>query len=429
MTTRRTRNRCRRACRGERRGFTLIELLVAIIAGLMVAAVAFAFSKSATRFFSQEARIASAQMTVQNGFQRLQADIARASFLSTPNMRRDYDFHRVCAPNFDTWPTTLKTLTGLQIFRSDGVNTGARQLPDGAYPDRIRIAGSFASTDMFPVASVEAGVQGSIVTLNIDNGPIARAGLTEGNNARMNDIFKPGRILRILDTDGVQEFSVITEATWNTGSLPTIKTRDVIPIKGVDDPLCGCSGMGIGTQASVISIVEYAIIYAKSLSGGNADIYKGTIFSEAGAAYGDDTRTELVRREILVSEQDPPAIQLDNNVEIVAEYAVDLRFGLWVGSGSGVGLTYVAPGDIDTWMTIANAYTEGTAPSGPEAVRAVEARLVVRSREVDRTEAIGSTADGGYIHRFTLPDDAGVARARTLVANVSLPNQRGETWQ
>jgi prepilin-type N-terminal cleavage/methylation domain-containing protein len=68
------------------RGFTLVELLVAIIAGLLVAAAAISFSKQSTRFFSQEARIAAAQMSVLSGFQRLQGDISRASYMSIPNM-------------------------------------------------------------------------------------------------------------------------------------------------------------------------------------------------------------------------------------------------------------------------------------------------------------------------------------------------------
>src|SRR5262245_4294750 len=71
------------------RGFTLIELMVAITAGLFVAIAAFALARQGSRFFQQEARIANAQFSATLGFDRLRADIARAGFLSSPNIQRD----------------------------------------------------------------------------------------------------------------------------------------------------------------------------------------------------------------------------------------------------------------------------------------------------------------------------------------------------
>ncbi len=440
MSNRRRTTRILGSRRGGQAGFTLVELLVAMIAGLLVAAAAFAFSKSATRLFSQEARIASAQLSVLSGFERLQADIARAAYLGTPNMPRDRDFHRVCVPNdvFATWPAGMQTMAGLRITAGNATSGGA-QLPDSNYPDSIRIVGSFAANDMFPVANVEAGAQGSIVTLGVNNGPLARSGVVLGDNATLQAVFATGRVLRIQDMDGNLEFGLITGATFSPTGNPQITTANAIPVKGSgESPTCGVGGYGTQSQASVLSIIEYGIVNVRGMTGGNASVYQATLFSEAGSAYGDDTRTELVRREVFLGAADPPPLSADNNVEIVAEYAVDLRFGLWVGDATSTpaGLTYLAPSTAAVYQrtTLANNYVEGTLPTGPESIRAVEVRLAVRSREVDRNAMIdptltGTSADGGFMYRFPLPNDAGVARARTLVATVSLDNQRGDTWQ
>jgi prepilin-type N-terminal cleavage/methylation domain-containing protein len=94
-----------------RRGFTLIELIVAITAGMFVAIAAFALARQGSRFFQQEARVAGAQFAATAGFERLRNDIARAAFLSTPNVQND---PRRCGPT-NTWPDRVKSLAALRI--------------------------------------------------------------------------------------------------------------------------------------------------------------------------------------------------------------------------------------------------------------------------------------------------------------------------
>src|SRR4051812_33413875 len=72
----------------SQRAFTMVGLLVAITAGLFVAVGAYSLAKQGSRFFQQEARIANAQFSATLGFDRLRADIARAGFLSTPNIQK-----------------------------------------------------------------------------------------------------------------------------------------------------------------------------------------------------------------------------------------------------------------------------------------------------------------------------------------------------
>ena len=69
--------------------------------------------------------------------------------------------------------------------------------------------------------------------------------------------------------------------------------------------------------------------------------------------------------------------------------------------------------------------TRPTTP-GPERIRIVRARLAVRSREADRSETV--TAPPGNIFRYTLPNGGGYARARTVSAQIQLPNLAAVTW-
>jgi prepilin-type N-terminal cleavage/methylation domain-containing protein len=75
--------------RRHERGFTLVELMVAMVAGLFVSMAVFTLAKHASGFAMRQSRIADATLQSVIGFERLQADIARAGFLSSPNVVRD----------------------------------------------------------------------------------------------------------------------------------------------------------------------------------------------------------------------------------------------------------------------------------------------------------------------------------------------------
>src|SRR4051812_43651349 len=76
-------------------GFTLVELMVALSGGLFLSMVVFALARDSTRFYQREGRLASATLAGIVGFKRLTDDIARAGYLSTPNIQAD---PRNCTP-------------------------------------------------------------------------------------------------------------------------------------------------------------------------------------------------------------------------------------------------------------------------------------------------------------------------------------------
>jgi hypothetical protein len=401
-----------------------VELLVAMMAGLMVAAAAFSFSKQSTRVFAQEARVSSAQMSVLTGFQRLQADVARASYMSTPDMLRDLNFNRVCAPGYNDWPEAMQELTGLRVTSTDGA------------PDVVRITGNLSSAEMFPVRAIaeDAAGSGHIVYLQANTGPITRAGFLEDGkdyDAAFKEVFKAGRLLRILDQEGRMEFEVIKDSSYVLGGQPLVVTFGPLPLKGElstelgsTSAPCGIAGFGVGVQANPVSVVEYRIASLASVPPYRDTIYHNDYYVEES----DDNRMELVRSEVLFAEQAGGGLSEQPAPELVAEFAVDLQIGVRTSAG-GPGLTYFPPGSVEDLTEPAATDQPGNAATGPTAIRTVELRLVVRSREPDRagdTDPDDPLRAGGFM--FRAPVNGQFARARTLLADVALMNQRGDAW-
>lgn len=417
--------------RAGSRGFTLAELMIAMLAGLLIAVTAFSFSKQATLSFAREARVASAQMSVLAGFQRLQADVARASYMSSTNFVRDASFNRVCGYGAAAWNATVRAGIEITVQGSQGAPK-VTALPDGNFPDRIRVIGNLTNSEAYRALAVVPNGAGTDVVLAANEGPMARSGFdiySDPSGTMFATTFRPGRLIRLVDKQGRQYFGVIGSITW--GAQPTITTAQALPMQA-DSPMCGIIGIGTDSLVNVINIVDYGITNLSQI----ANIaYTNTIYSSVATTLGDDTRTELVRREFLLDGTSPVNFFQDPTAEVVAEYAVDLRFGLWT-SNTGIagcttpalGVRYCPPSTAGITQVMMPGNSFMTQAVGPESVRGVQVRLVTRSREVDRSANLPpvNTA-GGAILRYQV-GTLGWARTRTIVADVSLSNQRGGAW-
>ncbi|HEY5957591.1 MAG TPA: hypothetical protein VIV60_13590, partial [Polyangiaceae bacterium] len=120
--------------------------------------------------------------------------------------------------------------------------------------------------------------------------------------------------------------------------------------------------------------------------------------------------------------------------EIVAEYAVDLRFSLTyvVGPLAPAPRLITEPFDSANVLTIAGPVLSKGATASPQSIRSVRARLSVRSREADR-EANISTASGDLapgLYRIGLGEEgkAPFARVRTLQADTFIGSQAEIRW-
>jgi len=397
-------------------GFTLIELLVAMTAGLFVAVGAFALAKQGTRFFQQEARVANAQFAATLGFDRLRTDIARAGFLTTANIRRDPFY---CGDP-TVLPVGMKSLAAVRLTAA--TPNEAQNAANGLAPDRITLTGSYGSAEAFPVRTVVAAATGYQVYLQSNTGAVARTnnGTTDGGGA-IDQVFQAGRVLRILDSTGRTEFGRIDAYGLNADGQMVITLHDSPALafrKGGGN--CGIEGLGVGMQANVVNFIRYEI---RNLRAANLARY-APLYDTTATAPGDQSRLELIRVEL-----DTDGNEIASSLELVAEYAVDLRFGLTVVP------SYRTPTDPDiASYPIGDArnynfaFDVGTNNGvGPERIRAVRARLVVRSREADRTENLPVTTPG-TMFRYAMNGDGGFARARTITADIQLPNLTGVNW-
>lgn len=428
------------------RGFTLVELMVSITGGLFVAVAVFMLAKQSTTLYQQEGRVGNATLGSLVGFERLRQDVERASFLSTPAIRRD---PKLCGdPVGDAnWPKYLKHLQGVMISQptNSSVIPGVL-LNNGSRPDEITLAGSYASDEKFFADTVSSVGGNDTITLEADKGGLAKLGYLNlpdapSQTALLASIFAPGRALRVVDkSNGREAYGTIASVAG--GARATI-----VLVGGAGGPpliyrsgsalKCGVAGVSRSSVVNVVNIVHYAIRDMHARPG-----YQ-PLFNNSGFGPANETlkRAELVREEL-----DTDGEPIPGTDEIISEFAVDLKFGITVGHVIS-GTTQVSkletfpPGDAavaawagDTTPVVSQAAAMPPAvPPTPQLVRTVHIRLGVRSREADRLTGLdggtGLPMAPGLYRIGTDPAGGGpYARVRTMQADVALRNQQGATF-
>ncbi|MCC6645377.1 MAG: prepilin-type N-terminal cleavage/methylation domain-containing protein [Polyangiaceae bacterium] len=432
------------------RGFTMLELLVAVIAGTLVAMAAFGFAKASTRNFSQESRLAAAGAAVTQGFRRLTNDIQRAGYQSSAHLRRDYRFKRtgVCED-----PST--SVAGIANLQSILVEPHGTYAPTGtASPatnlmvaDRLTLSGMYSLNDLLDIKAVQTA--GGVITVTLDTetrafreymGPVQSA-------ARLAEAFRPGRIARIYDANsGFSHYGVVAGSNLGAGTAQVLLSAiSRVMIKGTGfagatregGESCGLDQSGAGNR--FIGVVNryryevrdlrndpsYALLYPASIDLGlGATVTTGA--QEAG-------RMELVRTEL-----DVQGTPMGSN-ELIAEYAVRLRFGGTVDTAqppaANSDLRYQpSVSRLDIGNPLFYPYVASVAGGGqlsPGRVKALGVMFAVRSREFDRRNALPNPVTPqnlpGGIYRYEYPLNSGnFARVRTLQADVALSNQLAE---
>lgn len=401
---------------GRARGFTLIELMVALSGGLIFTLFVFMLARDATRFYQNESRVADATFGAVAGFQRLRTDIARAGYLATPNIQTDGRFCGNAAANAALGG--LRSLASLQIGASPAHDSFTK---NGVTPDSITLMGSYSAAEQFPVRLITPLANG---TFEVHFQPATPAMLRLGfatNTSAFTNLFLAGRVLRIVDKAGREQYGFITSSDISNPTQPfvTLSATPAIVWKASNNN-CGLRGTEAGSLVNVVQMIRYQV---RSLVGSNQFL---PMYPAATAqAVGEDaaSRTELVRDELSIA---TPANTLPNtSPELVAEFAVDLKFGLTVLDNVANRTTRIATsGQIATYA--GDVTTGATAGFGPGHIRAVRTRLGVRSRTPDRQGVTIAPTTAGGIYRFdvaAIGQPAQYARVRTLQADIALRNQ------
>ncbi len=416
----------RRAIR--QRGFTLIELTIAMSAGLIVAMGAFLMARNSSAFFQNEARLTGAQFASMVGMTRLQNDIRRAGMQSTPNAKVDPN---VCGYSA-AWPAGMKELAGFKIIEGGSVTDHPADHTlttlNALNPDSLVLGGMMTSTEHFSVAAVQStGGGGYDVYIETDGAYWRTKLAAQAGGAAFDRIFTPGRYLRLIDQEGKMAFGVITGLDEG-GTKPRVSLSGTPAMpKRETQNVCGCTGICTGSMVNPVSRVRYDLrrvdptVYTRyvgmfpkaNVNGNKPAEFKGEV---------EPARTELVRVEL---DQDDKEIA--DSLEVVAEYAVDFKFGL----------TETDPGAAPNFTPIVTrrpigdkkVYDKAGSIQGighPEHVSEIQVRLSTRTPWPDRRIGLAKAADGG-LYRFKIGTDS-FARTRTLIADVYLANQAGVTW-
>lgn len=409
--------------RENERGFTLIELLVAVVAGLVVVLAAFLLSKGSTKLFADENHIGNAQLNLRLGVDRLRSDIARAGYMTTPNSRMDPD---VCPdPNTQGFPARLQSI--YYINGGSKAATNALSAPNGLNPDAIVVSGNFVGTDSYLVSSVESSASGGYdVWLQRNFGAMQRL-LNSGEAGTiqnvLDDTFPSGKMLRIQNPLGSSQFMMIDSAAMGTtsgGQAPRVHLSLVpnltVVAQGNPNKRCGITGYGLGAVVNTVSFVKYDL---------------RNLLATAPWAYpdGDTNKYDLVRTEL-----NPDGTEITTTPipqSIVAEYVVDLKFAFTVDVGTTFTGSYREPVlreypfDDPAGITAAGDILPAGSTAVPQRIRAIRYQITTRSKDPDRTIALG--AGGSGLLRYYVGTNQ-YARARTDSGEISLVNQKAVDW-
>lgn len=393
-------------------------------AGVLVSLAALLLAKNATRFFQHEARISAAQLAVTLGMNRLTADLQRAGFLASrahqpgtdPTLCED---GVVLPASIRSWRSVTISVDGSLAAHNADLAQGA-QPENGLSPDSIVIGGSLATTERFTIKEMPSpGGVNQVKLRTEDDEAMGRLRAIAAKNTAdpfalqslLRSIFASGRFLRVLDDTGKAMYAVINGVTVNGVAPQEDVTVTLEPAPRFPDrnqgASCGILAFG-GYLASVVYRVKYDI---RSLQG-DATYGKIVAFDPAIVAVtGENSRTELVRVELDANDNEIPG-----TTELVAELAVDLKFGVTTSTqGFNPALNSLPFG----------VAAVGTTPS--ELIRAVQVRLATRTRVPDRDVSLSA---GAQPYRFAVapkPLTPRFARIRSLYTNVSLPNHAGFT--
>ncbi len=425
--------------RRHSRGFTLIELMVSLIAGLFVSLAVVGLATQATNIFHEEARTASSEMSLRTAVERLRSDLSRAGFMASGNVQKDsYIAH---APNLPSMPKTgtyngLYRLAGIHLYYQGGVTNAPLSVAAGMTPDTAELSGNFTTTDEYVVRFPESGRSvcgGTRIWLETDSPAMWRILGQSDPNGALEASFQPvlgsAFLVRVTDDTGHYQYlpTCLGAAAGVTGSgLAATAFVDldttVMPLLTAKDTKTngGATGLGVGRlRINPVQTVRWEVRKIDTTKPGDGP------YAQLVAPAGD--KYELFRTYVDV------AGNLTQAPELVAEYAVDLRFAF----SADLNPLIATPRDLTVYgfsdvrnKDVADDVTTSVTAS-PQRIRSVHFRLSTRSSIADRNETYSVPAanaqQGAYPTRYCVlasctPGQLGWARIRSITSEVATPN-------
>lgn len=430
--------------RKRTRGFTLIELMISLVMGLIVALAAVGLARAATSTFHEQARTSVTEMSVRTAAERLRADLMRVSYMGTGNIALDPAVAHVAGQDTPLGRARYLDLTSL---RGIGIIVGTGSLDatsNGLKPDTLLVAGNVTTDDAYS-GNLQAGglcPNGQFITLDpaadaanymLAGGAIPTAANLEAG-ARAAFLPSPAQapaimgLARVTDAMNCQHFAPVCAIdTAAGGSGPVVRVHlsgdgVVRPVLFTTDNLAGNCGASDGGPVTIAPVgrVRWQLRPSGGVLAADPNV------EPAGLKF-DLVRETLDWRGVTIPNTNP---------EIVAEYAVDMKFGLAVDMKFGQAIPSALEiydidsdpggggGNIDLTANPAGGVTPGQ--RGPQGIRSVRFRVAVRTGIPDRTENLPMASP--YIARWCAATGPLTAckkwsRVRTIVSEVAMHNQ------
>ncbi|MFO0679548.1 MAG: prepilin-type N-terminal cleavage/methylation domain-containing protein [Polyangiaceae bacterium] len=424
------------------RGFTLVELLVSLTAGLLVAIGVVGLSREATTTFYEEERAATAELSLRVAIDRLRSDLGHAAHMSTGNLARDPLIAGVGGAAYSagmlaTFPGLAK-LGSVKITENANASQVAQSVLNGLHPQRIEISGNFTTADAFAFDHYlpNGGPNGCTRFFLTNDQPIIwrikQIPSDADRAAALSALFSPVPssataapqfMVRIADEKGRYQYLATcpgAPAGFVTATEPFVDVAAQTPvIVAVDGQPGGLGGFGGASGRAMLNPVQTV----------RWDIGTG---AAAGFGASADSKKYDLHRTWVGADGQPVGTP-----EVVAEYAVDLRFALSVDdsaldTGAAPHMVHLAYTNPDNWEKYAidtpgNALTN----QGPHRIRAIRFRVATRTQTTDRAADLPTNV-AEYLYRYCAPPGSATectpnarhwARVRTLSGEIALLNQ------
>jgi hypothetical protein len=309
-----------------------------------------------------------------------------------------------------------------------GSTTAALSQANDLDPDAIVIAGQMNSTEQFTIQAMSTDGAGGWNILIARDGALLRSEASALNAAAaITNVFKVSRFIRVVDKEGREAFGVVSGVN-TAGTYPQVSVAPipVMPVRSTQ-VTCGCSLPCAGGFVNAIHLVRWDIrVVNPATYPQYAGMFQKGSITDVNTAAKHVGEVEAERTELVRVELDTAGAEDATTLEVVAEYAVDLKFGITVATPAIPipALSRYPLGDPLVYSTAATPGGGGT----PQHIRAVQVRLSTRASRRDRDEDILPVSSKGGIYRFSLGANGGYARARTLITDVRLPNLANVPW-
>jgi prepilin-type N-terminal cleavage/methylation domain-containing protein len=418
----------------SRRGFTLIELMISLVMSLIIALAAVSLSKATTSTFFEQARASGVQANIRTASERLRNDLARAAFMSTPNVHSDPKVARIPGSSGDPYRiVTLKDLQGIRISpAANAVRTHPLTTGNNLSPHELHVAGNLTSDDLYRGVLVAEG-NGCSTDIRLSGladasvrrlfggatSPAQRKTMTElvfTPGSRMNPpVLGVDYAVQVMDMRGCFHYLTVCSILESTDPAESVVIRlrgGLLTTEQTNGDVCGVRLMEEVAIAPVQRVRWGLSAETDARRVGATSATAGDVFSLNRQLMAADGVTEV----------GPP--------EVVSEYAVDLRFGLMVDEAVGTeprlkSIDFESPdADFAAWAGPASASLPNI---GPQRLRSVRYRLAFRTSLADRDTPLVTPSGAPYMYRYKVGENR-YARVRTLISEAVLMNQTRATY-